>query len=270
MNVFRLLKNIPLRLNEERSDQLATHRPLAWLRIYLSRDEFFLCPDDALVIAIWRFHSFSRGGRAELKSFLRLCCGCTRLLDLGASAGIFSALSYNTRSEAAVLSVEPDEKSYQLLNRTALNNEGDPSRWKTVRAVMSDQPGKRHFENGEFGGLISETGVGEEVTAHSLASLAADYEFVPDLIKIDVESYEYEVLSSGLNWLEEHRPGLFLELHWDLLEQRNLSPASLLTSLAKIGYRCRGRADFPSTAARHLDSSGVVRLPLVAPFPREK
>lgn len=231
---------------------------------------FFLCPDDALVVAIWRFHSFSRGGRSELKSFLHLARDCTRLLDLGASAGMFSALFANTRDGSEILSVEPDEKSYQLLCRSVSNNQGDPARWRTLRAVMSDHPGILLFENGVFGGLVSDTGAGEEIPAHSIESLATTCDFVPDLIKIDVESYEYEVLSGALDWLEQHRPRLFLELHWTLLEQRILSPVSLLASLAAIGYRCEGRTDFPVTTPRRLGSSGVMRLPLIAPSPGEK
>jgi FkbM family methyltransferase len=262
MNWIRLLKDLPLRFNEERSEQIANRHLDGWRRIYLSESAFVVCPDDALVVSIWRFHFFSRGGRAELNDFFALSANCNRLLDIGASAGIFSALFANTRERGQILSVEPDEKSFRLLQQTGQLNSCMKPEWRKLRAVVTDKPGKQRFHSVGFGGTISRSEADEEIAAHNLESLSSELGFVPDLIKLDVESYEYEIVMGSLSWLEAHHPLLFLELHWRLLEQRNLSPGALLQKLADLGYRCHGKANFPSKVCNQLDEAGVARLAL--------
>ncbi len=263
VNWIRLLKNIPLRFNEERSDQWASRHSDAWRRIYLAEEESIVCPDNALVIAIWRFHCFCRGGRKEMKDFLVLASNCHSLLDLGASAGIFSALFANTRPCASVLSVEPDELSFKLLLEAMEQNRECNPDWRALRAVVTNRSGTQPFRSTGFGGNISDSPDDEEVAAHTLETLATAMDFYPDIIKLDVESYEFEILTASLDWVAKHRPRLFLELHWELLLARGLSPIALLGELASLGYRCRGRIDFPKMAASQLDAAGVVRLPLV-------
>jgi FkbM family methyltransferase len=262
MNVIRLAKNLPLRFFEECSEQLANRHPDGWRRIYLNSSAYVVCPDDSMVISIWRFHFFSRGGRAELKDFLRLAANCRSLLDIGASAGIFSALFANTRERARIYSVEPDARSLLLLYQTQLQNARNKPEWSTLKAVVTDRPGKQKFRSVGLGGTISLAETDEEIAAHNLESLFKESGFIPDIIKLDVESYEYEIVMGSLEWLGAHRPRIFLELHWQLLEERNLSPAALLQQLADLGYRCRGRADFPTKAGRSLDGAGVVRIAL--------
>lgn len=263
MNWARAIKNLPLRFHEERSDQLASKCEEAWRRVYLSPDAYVVCPNDALVISIWRFHSFCRGGRKELSDFLKLADGCGRFLDLGASAGIFSALFANTRQGAEIVSVEPDRRSFDLLSETAGANQAKEPDWRRLRAAVSSEKGTLRFQSDGFGGTISRDENAEEIVAHSLESLVEELGWTPELIKIDVESYEFEVIQAAVDWLKLRRPRLFLELHWSLLENRGHSPAELLELLDSIGYRCRGRIITSKTVRAGLDASGCARLALV-------
>ena len=263
MKLVRLIKNIPLRFNEESSDQIAQLHIEGWRRISLSPEAYVLCPHDALVLSTWRFHIFSRGGRAELLNFLKLSAGCGILLDLGASAGIFSALFANTRADATIHSVEPDSRSVTLLSETReLNVSRSPS-WEIHPYLVADQAGTRHFRTSGFGGEISQDDRDEEIICHSLESLCRTFPSAPDLIKLDIESFEFEVISGGIGWLEENRPRIFLELHWTMLEQRGCSPFELLQQLEKIGYRSTNGRDLRSSKALPLDGSGVARIALV-------
>jgi FkbM family methyltransferase len=266
MNWIRTIKNIPLRFHEERSEQLAAKCVEGWRRVYLSPQAYVVCPNDALVISIWRFHTFCRGGRKELFDFLDLARDCRRFLDLGASAGIFSALFANTRQRSEIVSVEPDRRSFELLGETAGSNQANQPYWRNVRAAVSSERGKVRFRCDGFGGTISHDEKHEEILVHSLESLIEDLDWNPEVIKIDVESYEFEILTAAVEWLKSRRPRLFLELHWSLLEDRGHSPAGLLDLLDSIGYRRRGRRLTAESVRSELDSSGCARLMLeVAP-----
>jgi hypothetical protein len=75
---------------------------------------------------------------------------------------------------------------------------------------------------------------------------------VPDVMKIDVEGYEYEVLQGARRLLRERKPVLCLELHLDLLERRGISPAEIVADLQSHRYR------FRSCVGRPLDPSDIV------------
>lgn len=265
MDWVRILKNIPRHLNEERSDQLSHRHQDGWRRIYLSPSAYIVCPDDALVISTWRFHAFSRGGRAELLNYLALSDGCGRLLDVGASAGIFSALFANTHKDAKIISVEPDGNSFRLLAETVALNSTTAQEWRTANVVLTDKPGVVPFSHGRFGGSVAqEPDGGRPTQAHSLPGFCGEMDFVPDIVKIDVESWEYEILASSLDFLAEHQPRLHLEVHWLMIEGRGHSPEAMLRDLAKVGYRCGARSDLAAVARAHLDGAGCARLGLIA------
>ena len=74
---------------------------------------------------------------------------------------------------------------------------------------------------------------------------------VPDVMKIDVEGYEFEVLRGAQGLLRSRKPVLCLELHLDLLERRGIPPAELVASLQSHGYH------FRSCVGRPLDPSDI-------------
>ena len=263
MKWVRLLKNLPLRFNEELSEQLCHGRPDGHRWIALSKDISFGCPDDAHVVSIWRFHTFSRGGRRELHDFLELADGCKSLLDVGASTGIFSALFWRSRQGGRVLSVEPDGRSHRLLDQTRQINNGYAPAWDSVRVAVAEQRCRKGFVTSGLGGVLKDAPESEQVSCETLESVCVERAFVPDIVKMDIESFEYEAISGALEWLGKCRPRVFLELHWHLLEQRRLSPARVLEMLVTHGYECRRTKDpqqIAGFAKRGLDGSGCVRL----------
>jgi hypothetical protein len=71
----------------------------------------------------------------------------------------------------------------------------------------------------------------------TLESLCEKMNFVPDLIKMDIESWEYEVINDSLEFLYEHSPSIHLEIHTKQLAERGISASDLVASLKKVGYR---------------------------------
>jgi len=80
----------------------------------------------------------------------------------------------------------------------------------------------------------------EEIEQHGLE---------PDLLKIDVEGYEYEVLLGAKRLLEQRKPPICLELHLDLLERRGVEPRRVLAQLESYGYQFRSCAGQPLSPA---------------------
>ena len=58
-----------------------------------------------------------------------------------------------------------------------------------------------------------------------------------DIVKIDTESFEYEIICPALSLFERFRPALQLEVHWEMLAARGRAAADFLGPLADMGYR---------------------------------
>jgi hypothetical protein len=80
----------------------------------------------------------------------------------------------------------------------------------------------------------------------------------PTHVKIDVESFEREVLDGGAELLAAARPILFLELHRKMLMDRGIDPVWVVKRVREIGYphvECAGVA-----FDEHVCSEDIVRL----------
>ena len=79
-----------------------------------------------------------------------------------------------------------------------------------------------------------------------------------DVIKIDVEGFEWFVLQGARKTLRQHKPILLLEAAPANMNQANVSLEMLKTELSSQGYSCRGVGpeDMVCTATRleRLDS----------------
>ena len=57
------------------------------------------------------------------------------------------------------------------------------------------------------------------------------------LVKVDVESFEMDVLQGGRKVFAERGTPLFLEIHNQMMRERGLDPAALIDQLISYGYR---------------------------------
>ncbi|PYL05769.1 MAG: hypothetical protein DME34_10560 [Verrucomicrobia bacterium] len=74
------------------------------------------------------------------------------------------------------------------------------------------------------------------VQIERLPDAAARLGVVPQFIKLDVEGYEYEAIAGALEFLARHKPTIFLELHLNYLDERNLSARVVVEMLGQCGY----------------------------------
>ncbi len=145
------------------------------------------------------------------------------------------------RHPAKILSVEPDPQCLPLLKQTVDLNGSSDIDWQIAAVAVSDASGpisiplsNRFYESA----LAKDEGPGEiEVEATTLIELIEGRSWQPDIIKIDTESFEYEIICPSLSLFERLRPALQLEVHWEMLADRGRAAADFLGPLADMGYR---------------------------------
>jgi FkbM family methyltransferase len=179
--------------------------------------------------------------RAEAQAFIELSRGRSKLIDIGAQTGFISALFARSRLHPShILSVEPDPQVQPLLKRALELNTDDHIDWTIAVTAVSDITGhlvmpvsNRLHELAANVSKPSEI----EVPVTTLTDLIGTIDWSPDILKIDVESFEHEILCSSLTVIEALKPALQLEVHWQMLAQREKNPVEFLAPLAAIGYR---------------------------------
>jgi FkbM family methyltransferase len=151
---------------------------------------------------------------------------------VGSAEGFYSALFASIhRTEAEILTIDcgstagcnPAHTTIVLHQNAA---EFRPSRWDYVRAFVTDSTRQQPSFS-----------LPADCRIATLPEIMEDSGFVPELIKMDIESSEYEVLLDSLEWLEATAPVLIIEVHNNFLASRRLDFAPVLEALKRIGYR---------------------------------
>jgi FkbM family methyltransferase len=195
--------------------------------------------------------------------------------DVGGNMGVFSfAAAARARTSGRVLCLEPDLWSVRLLKRSCAYNRGLAAPVDVVPVAASDNLALEWFNIPERSRAASHLalagGAGEEITGavreqHLVPTVTLDwlagYYPPPQVIKIDVDSCEYRVLTGGRALLEQHHPIIFTEVY-----ERNADAVSAY--LHALGYTLydftRGEAGKKIIARA---SYNTLALPPVSPDP---
>jgi FkbM family methyltransferase len=170
------------------------------------------------------------------------------IYDIGANIGALSLqFSKRVTASGSVISFEPSPinfkhasknislnnfKNIKLVNQ-GLGNEVSSAMICNVnpnnRGMLRILPGTKNipFEK-------------EEVQINTLDNLMNSEGFLPpDIIKIDVEGYEFKVLDGAHDTLVKYKPILFIELDDNNLQEQNSSANELVSLLKSLGYTIR-------------------------------
>ena len=172
--------------------------------------------------------------------FLLLAQSANHILDIGANNGTFSILAKMANPAARIVAFEPHPVVAQLLRRNLLLNKASDVQVKEL--ALSDSVGTtllhvaEHLMQPISGSLNSEFKTMHshvEVACATIDSLyPAGTRILPDLIKLDAESFEPKILAGAMKTLVLSRPAIICEI---------LDPASELaidTIVQKLGgYR---------------------------------
>ena len=170
--------------------------------------------------------------RKEVINFIRFALPAKRFADVGAAEGFYSALFASMHgSEAEILSVDCGSEAgcdprHLVITQRLNSKHFNPRRWDLSKSFVTGSD----LQHPNFP-------LPHDCKITTLPDLLNASDFVPDLIKFDIESSEYEVLLQSHDWLKAHRPTLIIEIHNDFLKPKGLNFKTVLNSLGELGYR---------------------------------
>jgi len=156
-------------------------------------------------------------------------------LDVGSNLGWFAIVAAHFAQ--TVYAVEPQDRMVNLIKANATLNGLDNVH--PLWAAAGDQPGFVDMPVGGRPGTAVNSGKGNRVPVIRLDDYFAG-DLRPDVMKIDVEGYEFNVLK-GATRILQHGPAIAMELH-ETMSDFGASPKELLTFLHDHGYRVRTAA----------------------------
>lgn len=200
----------------------------------------------------------------EMLGFLAESKDKELLFDIGAARGLFSMIFCATGSgkrsvafEASPTMIPVAESLIRLngfqdrillQNHAIGNTEQQIVLYEDSTGIAQSIPDKTHTS---------------ELTVNTRA-VDAECErlgMYPDLVKIDVEGYELEVLDGARKLLNDRHPAVCLELHLNYLEDRGISPESVIKILLQYNYQFFTTSDRPESPNSIFDSlKPVVRF----------
>ena len=155
--------------------------------------------------------------------FMRFCRDFMReddvCIDIGANLGLKTLLFAQHVPNGRVIAVEPSPSVVQLLER---NVRGCGKLNITiVKAAVADIDGTVGFLDDSAWGSISAGGI--RVPVWQLSTLLSELDLGRvDLVKIDVEGYEWPILKNSLDILNQYRTLVLLEFNaWCQIESNN-------------------------------------------------
>jgi len=152
------------------------------------------------------------------------------IFDIGANIGYYTILFSKLAPEGVVYSFEPTDTIKMLEENIKYH------KLKNVRVysfAFSNRTGRFQDKIYKIWGKTSETKYYNFITIDDFVSIF-NIERI-DCIKIDVDSYDFEVLQGAENTLEKFNPYVLVELNY-ALALRNYSNMEALHWLAQKGY----------------------------------
>ena len=196
-------------------------------------------PDIQLVnadsIIVRRVYWLGTFGWEDMESawWERFCARANGILEIGANIGLYTVLGAKAAPTTPYVAVEPHPISVQTLRRNIEANGID-----NVRVIEAAVVGKKSVDTMELmipagdpdaapaGAILSEAREGGAIDTRGNVTVklveAAALIAGVDLIKIDVEGYEYDILSSVTDFITRQRPTIFIEVLRDTQRLRDM------------------------------------------------
>jgi FkbM family methyltransferase len=171
----------------------------------------------------------------RLAAAIRRELGCLAMIDVGANIGDSVALAAARDGDTGLL-IEGDKRYFELLKRNTAALDGVVC----VSTMLSDAPGKvpvRLVTSGGTGQVI-DASAGQHALVSSLDCVVKEYpQFRQcNLLKIDVDGYDFRVLRGAAELVRAAQPVLFFEQDPALLDQAKEDADAVWDWLVQAGY----------------------------------
>ncbi len=175
--------------------------------------------------------------RLEMECFIQLSKGKKCLLDIGSLFGIFSLTFTAINENGKAFAIEPSPKCYKTLGHNSKLNSDKPIYLSNIALGSEKGILDMHYE---WVHLIANHENLEtprlQVEMTTLDHFVESSKIRPDIIKIDVDGYEGSVIAGAKNFLNNHDPLIFLELHGEWIQRYAYSSTSIAESLIAHNY----------------------------------
>ena len=157
--------------------------------------------------------------------------------DIGANVGIYSVFIAK-RYPCYINAFEPSKKYHSFLKlntnffkKVKAHNFGIGSINKKEKIILTDEPGSNYIVRNKFYKNTKKSEICEIRTIKKLTKIKA-----PNLVKIDVEGFEYEILNYSIDFFKKHKTILILEIDDDNLERYSKNKKDILHLLKSRDY----------------------------------
>lgn len=160
----------------------------------------------------------------------------TTFYDIGALMGYYTVFASVVCTEGEIHSFEMDPRFVQAIERSLARNNNEAT---VVRRAISNSSGQTVSYAGDVG--LTAIASDESQTNGDAKTLALD-DYVdgntpPDVMKMDIEGFEYQALRGAEGMLERGYPEtMFLEVHPPMIRNYGNSVADILDLLNKYDY----------------------------------
>jgi len=201
--------------------------------------------DISNTVDYWTYWNYANPGDRELDELIK---PDDTIIDIGANIGTRAMDFARLAPHGAVLAFEPDPDTYRrLLAHVEMNGldrikpinkgVGPEVREETLYRVVGFNPGmNRIMKNVEVDDRVGATRIQMTPLAPVLAEHALEK---VDMIKIDVEGFEFEVLKGCEEVISRDHPILFIELDDDNLINNGSTAQELVAWIEAKGYRVK-------------------------------
>jgi FkbM family methyltransferase len=164
------------------------------------------------------------------------------ILDIGANIGVHSLSWAAAKPNATIFAFEPSPSVYPLLQKNVQSN-ALLQTIKVFQTALSNESGKATFYQCEDSAYSSLKNTKRKAVVENFTvNMTTVDDFVQsqgidhiDLIKIDVEGFEYEVIQGARNTLQSIAPRLFVEIYGGT--DSNMDPEGTIKYLCDLGYK---------------------------------
>ena len=172
-------------------------------------------------------------------------CKPSAIIDLGSNIGYFACIAKTVVSKSKIWCIEPVLNNYNRLNRNIqLNGYSDTFLFKIGIGDTDEHATIYTFDfdnwatfNSEHANKLASMGYKVEkdsVRIMRLETFCKDISTNIDLLRMDIEGYEYEVINKNIDSFKEMQFDVFMEFHTNILGKEKT--IETLQSLLNAGY----------------------------------